>query len=197
MQIREVKDEIRILGWDDSPFDSSVDENVPIVGSVVRGGKPYLDGVLVEEVTVDGFDATKKIAEASCSTKHKDQLRVIMLDGITFAGFNTVDIVEINEKTELPVIVVTRENTNFESFREAMKRLPGFEERWECVERAGDLKKLAMEKGNLYFQHNGIDEQKSKEILKMSASNGLTPEPIRISHLIASAIKRGESVGGA
>lgn len=196
MSIRQVKEEIRILGWDDSPFDSE-DGKVPLVGSVVRGGKPYLDGVLVEHITVDGFDATERIIEASKGTKHRDQLRVLMLDGITFAGFNTVDIQRIYEETGLPVIVATRENTDFEGFRDAMKKLPEFERRWDCVRRAGDLKELSLGEGSLYFQHEGVEEGKARQILEMSASKSLTPEPIRISHLIASAIKRGESIGGA
>ncbi len=196
MTIREVKGEIRILGWDDSSFDDC-DKKIPVVGSVVRGGKPYLDGVLVEEITVDGFDATGVISRASQETKHRDQLRVIMLDGITFAGFNTIDIKEVHRRTGLPVVVVTRKNTNFESFRKAMKGLQDFDRRWECIEKAGDLKELSMDRGNLYFQHVGITEKKTREVLKMCVSNSITPEPIRISHLIASAIKEGESIGGA
>ncbi len=196
MSIRKIKEEIRILGWDDSPF-SEEDERVPIVGSVVRGGKPYLDGVLVEDIAVDGFDATQKIAKASKNTKHRDQLRIIMLDGITFAGFNTVDIEKLHRETDLPVVVVTRKNIDFGKFKKAMEKLPGFKRRWKCIERAGDLKELSMPDGKLYFQNIGISEKKTKELLKMSTSNSLTPEPIRISHLIASGIKEGESIGGA
>ncbi|MFP4116974.1 MAG: DUF99 family protein [Candidatus Aenigmatarchaeota archaeon] len=196
MSITEVKDEVRILGWDDSPFDSD-DNKIPLVGSVLRGGKPYLDGILVEEITVDGFDVTEKIIEATSKTKHRDQLRILMLDGITFAGFNTADIEKIYEDTELPVIVVTRKNTDFKSFRKAMKELPKFEKRWDCVRRAGELKEHSFSKGNLYFQHKGISEEKTREVIEMTASKSLTPEPIRISHLIASGVKEGESIGGA
>ncbi len=197
MTIRKVKDEIRVLGWDDSPFDSENDERIPLVGSIVRGGKPYLDGVLVEEITVDGFDATETIIEASSKTRHRGQLRVIMLDGITFAGFNTVDIEKVYTETDLPVIVVTRKDTDFEGFKAAMKELPGFEKRWKCIKKAGDLKELPLPDGSLYFQYKGIKEESARKVLELTASKSLTPEPIRISHLIASAIKTGESIGGA
>lgn len=197
MPIRKVKPEIRILGWDDSPFEKGGKGKVPIVGSIVRGGKAYLDGVLVEEVEIDGFDATDVISEASSRTKHRDQLRVIMLDGITFAGFNTVDIEKVNERTGLPVIVVTRKDINFEKFEEAMRKLPGFERRWKCVEKAGELKEMEVSGGKIYFQHRGLDENKTREVLKTSISRSQIPEPIRISHLIASAIIRGESIAGA
>ncbi len=196
MSITEVKDEIRILGWDDAPFEPE-DDKIPLVGSVLRGGKPYLDGVLVEEIEVDGFDVTERIIEATNKTKHKDQLRILMLDGITFAGFNTADIERIYEETGIPVLVVTRKNTDFASFREAMEELPGFERRWDCIERAGDMKEFSFSKGNLYFQNKGITEERAKEVIEITATKSLTPEPIRISHLIASGIKEGESIGGA
>lgn len=197
MVIRKVKPEIRILGWDDSPFEKGGEGKIPIVGSIVRGGKAYLDGVLVEEVEIDGDDATDVIIDASNRTKHKEQLRVIMLDGITFAGFNTVDIKKINEETDLPVIVVTRKNTDFGKFREAMEKLPNFEERWSCVEKAGELKEFPVKGEKIYFQHAGIGEDKARRVLKTSISRSLIPEPIRISHLIASAIQKGESVARA
>lgn len=197
MVIRKVKPEIRILGWDDAPFEKGGEGKIPLVGSVVRGGEPYLDGVLVEEIEIDGNDASEVIINASNKTKHKEQLRVIMLDGITFAGFNTVDIQKIYEETGLPVIVVTRKETDFEKFKEAMKNLPNFEERWECVKKAGELKKLSIDDEKIYFQHEGIKEDKAKEVLKTSISKSLIPESIRISHLIASAIQKGESIGGA
>lgn len=197
MTIRKVKPEIRILGWDDGPFERGEEGEIPLVGSVVRGGKPYLDGVLLEEIEIDGKDATDVIIEASNRTKHKEQLRVLMLDGITFAGFNTVDIKKIREETELPVIVVTRSKTDFGKFKEAMKNLPDFDERWECVEKAGKLKEHPVNDEKIYFQHEGIDERKARQVLKISISKSNIPEPIRISHLVASAIQRGESIAGA
>lgn len=194
MSIRKVKSEIRILGWDDSSFERGSEGRIPIVGSIVRGGKPYLDGVLVEEVEIDGEDATDVIIGATNNTKHKGQLRVVMLDGITFAGFNTVDIEEVSEETELPVIAVTRKKTDFEKFRKAMENVPDFEERWKCVERAGEFEKLDLGEDGIFFQYSGIDENKARKVLKTSISRSLIPEPVRISHLIASAIHTGESI---
>ncbi|MFP4045733.1 MAG: DUF99 family protein [Candidatus Aenigmatarchaeota archaeon] len=198
MVIRKVKPELRIIGWDDASFKRDQEDRVPIVGSVVRGGKPYLDGVLVEEIEKDGYDATETIAEAVNRSKHKDQLRVIMLDGVTFAGFNTVDIEELNERTGLPVIVVVRKETDFAKFRKAMEKLPNFDKRWSCIEKAGEMKPVEIGDGKeVFFQHTGIDENKARRVVKTSVSRSLLPEPIRISHLIATAIARGESIGRA
>ena len=105
-----IKDEIRILGIDDSPF-SFRDDSVLLVGCIFRGGK-WLDGVLSTRVEVDGLDATEKIIDMVKNCKFKD-LRVIMLDGLGFGGFNLVDIKKIFRETKLPVIVIIRQMPDF------------------------------------------------------------------------------------
>ena len=110
-----IKREIRILGWDDAPFEKGSSGKVMLVGTVFRGGSS-LDGVLRTEIKIDGLDATEKIISAVQKTKHKD-LRVIMLGGITFGGFNFVDIKELRKKTGLPVLVVIRKKTDITACR--------------------------------------------------------------------------------
>src|SRR3990167_2919872 len=100
---RHIKKELRILGIDDGPFKSG-DRNTILVGTVFRSGF-WLDGVLSTKIKVDGNDSTKKIIEMVNRSRHKAQLRVIMLDGLTFGGMNFADIRAINKKTGLPVIV--------------------------------------------------------------------------------------------
>src|SRR4030067_396332 len=105
---------------------------VLVVGVVFRGGY-WLDGVMHTEVVVDGFDATQKISEMVTSSSHYAQLRVLMLNGITFAGFNIVDIKELNALTELPVIAVTRQKPALARIHEAFQNLPKGEDRWKAV----------------------------------------------------------------
>ena len=96
-----IKPEIRILGIDDGFFLKG-DKETLLVGVVFRGGF-WLDGILSTQVAVDGMDATEKIIEMVMSSRY-DDLRVIMLSGITVAGFNTIDITDLNRQTGLPVI---------------------------------------------------------------------------------------------
>jgi endonuclease V-like protein UPF0215 family len=49
----------------------------------------------------------------------------------------------------------------------------------------------------IYFQFIGMDVEQAKEIITISTIRGVIPEPIRVAHLIASGITRGESVGKA
>ncbi|MGA9387575.1 MAG: DUF99 family protein, partial [Candidatus Bathyarchaeia archaeon] len=107
-RFRIVKPEIRVLGVDDGVFTPHVKGFALIVGVVFRGGY-WLDGVMHTKVRVDGLDATRKIASMIVNSPHHKQLRVIMLNGVTCAGFNVIDIEKLNAGTRLPVIAVTRE----------------------------------------------------------------------------------------
>lgn len=190
-----IKEEIRILGWDDGSFHKGEKGKVILVGTIFRGGS-FMDGMLKTEIKIDGLDATMKIVKAVKKTKHKD-LRVIMLGGITFGGFNFVNIKELYRKTGLPVLVVIRRKTNMKKFREAMKRLPDFEKRWKSVENAGDFFRILLKGKGIYFQKTGLTEEEAKKIIKLTARRGLIPEPLRVAHLIASGIVKGESIGRA
>ncbi|MFB0501966.1 MAG: DUF99 family protein, partial [Candidatus Bathyarchaeia archaeon] len=89
VRFRSVKPEIRVLGIDDGIFVPHTKGVVDVVGVVYRGGY-WLDGVMRTEVEVDGTDATEKIASMIMGSPHYDQIRVVVLNGVTFAGFNVV-----------------------------------------------------------------------------------------------------------
>ncbi|MBU3957820.1 MAG: DUF99 family protein [Nanoarchaeota archaeon] len=81
-----IKPEIRIIGWDDGPFEShrtfgsGAAENqgfssvrkkgkAVLIGVIFRGGN-FFDGILKTEADIDGFDSTKKIADAIMKSKY-------------------------------------------------------------------------------------------------------------------------------
>jgi endonuclease V-like protein UPF0215 family len=139
-----IKPEIRILGIDDSAL---LNEKVMIVGTVFRGGD-WIDGVLRSEITRDGLDATGVIVRMIKNSRHYGQLRIIMLDGVTYGGFNVVDIEELYRETGLPVIVVMRSYPDFEKIRSALRHFSDGEERWGIIKKAGEIEKLATERKN-------------------------------------------------
>lgn len=185
------KREIRILGIDDSPFKKFTKGNVLVVGAVFRGGT-LLDGVLTTKVSIDGNNSTKKLIEMINSSKFKLQLRCIMLNGIALGGFNVVDIKELNKKTRIPVIVVIRKYPDFRRIEETLKRIKKAG-KYKLIEKAGAVEKI----GEIYIQRKGITLKKAKEILKLTCTRSLIPEPIRVAHLIAGGVVSGESKGKA
>lgn len=194
-KFRAIKREIRIIAWDDGPFEFKTKGKDILVGVIFRGGH-FIDGLLKTEIEIDGFDATEKITEKILKTRHKD-LRVVMLDGITFAGFNIVDIKEIYEKTKLSVIVVNRKKPNLQRFVSLIKQMPNPEKRLRCVESAGPVYFTSVKNKNIYFQCYGITKEDASKIIKETSTMSLIPEPLRVAHLMATGFVLGESVGHA
>jgi endonuclease V-like protein UPF0215 family len=186
---RVIKPEIRVLGVDDGAFVPQVKGQVPVVGVVFRGGY-WLDGVMHTEIAVDGFDATNKISLMITSSPHYKQLRVILLNGITFAGFNIVDVKKLNTVTKLPVITVTREKPDLVKIREALQNLSHSEERWQVILSAGETMEVSTRnaEAKVYMQTVGVSKDDAQKILRLTSTRSNIPEALRVAHLIASGI---------
>jgi len=157
-----------------------------------------LDGVLRTYVVVDGLDATEKLSKMINSSRHKNQLKVIMLDGITLGGFNIVDLKELYNETKIPIIVINRRMPDLKSIKKALeKNFLDFEKRWKMILNAGKIKQLKLEKFSIYYQNIGLEDEEAEEIIILSTKHAQIPEPLRVAHLIASGIVKGESEGHA
>jgi len=191
VRFRSVKPEIRVLGIDDGIFVPHAKGVVDVVGVVYRGGY-WLDGVMRTEVEVDGTDATEKIASMIMGSPHYDQVRVVVLNGVTFAGFNVVDIRELSKKVGLPVIAVTQKKPDFEDIRKALENLPEHEKRWKAMENAGKI--IAVRRRGaeepVYMQVAGILEKDAERILRSTSTRSNVPEALRVAHIIASGFAR-------
>jgi len=189
-KFRVVKPEIRVLGVDDGSFIPH-HGYAPIVGVVFRGGY-WLEGVLSTKVKVDGFDATSKIASMITSSPHYCQVRVIMLDGITFAGFNIVNIEDLNHLTKLPIIAITRDKPNFDDIKEALKNLPNSTKRWEAIKAAGKVIVVPTKSRGrkIYMEICGIQKSDAQKIVQLTSTRSHIPEALRVAHFIASGTSR-------
>jgi endonuclease V-like protein UPF0215 family len=185
-KFRTIKREIRVLGVDDGPF-TPHQGYAPVVGVVFRGGY-WLDGVLSTKVKVDGFDATDNISSMIVESTHYRQVRVIMLDGVTFGGFNIVNIKELNVLTKLPIIVVTRDKPDFREIHAALRNLPRSAERWTTVQDAGQIFEVqTRSRGErVYMEICGIQESDARRIVQLTSTRSNIPEALRVAHLVAS-----------
>jgi endonuclease V-like protein UPF0215 family len=186
-----MKDEVRILGIDDASFDKFNDITVRVIGVFFRGGA-FLDGVISTLAQVDGDDATQNIIRMINNTKFKPQTQCIMLDGIAVGGFNIIDVVELNQQTSIPVIVVMRHYPDFPAIEKTLRDL-GMEHKIILLKKAGEITQA----GKLFIQRAGISLQKSQEFLTISCTRSYVPEPIRVAHLIGQGMTYGESRGRA
>jgi len=184
---RVIKSEIRILGIDDGKFIPHTKGNVLLVGVVLRGGC-WLDGVMHTTIAIDGLDVTEKVVSMVNNSPHRRQLRLIMLNGITFGGFNIADIKKLNLLTRLPVISLTHDKPDLDSIYEALKHLTQAEERWQMVLKSGELYEINCKGSKLYMGLAGIDLIDAEQIVKLTSTRGCFPEPLRVAHLVASGI---------
>jgi len=190
-----MKQQIRLLGIDDSPF-VFTDEHTSIIGAIMRGGE-YLECVLKEQITIDGDDSTRVCKKMIENTRHREQLKTVLLDGIALGGFNVVDIEELYNDTNLPVITITRDKPDFDKIKEALKKnFDDWNDRWNLISK-GKLHEIKTKHNPIYVKFIGLSIEEAKEIIKLSTIRGVVPEPIRMAHLIASGIARGESYGKA
>ncbi len=184
-----MKPEIRVLGVDDGKFVPHSQSQARVVGIVFRGGY-WLEGAMSTSISVDGFDATVNIAEMIESSPHYRQLRVVMLNGITFAGFNVVDIKELNDLTGLPIVAVTSKRPNMSEVKAALQNLPEYEKRWNAVLNAGDMFSATTRsaKQKVYLEVVGVSKPIAIEVLRLTSTRSKIPEPLRVAHLVASAM---------
>lgn len=188
-----MKQQVRVLGIDDSPF-SFGDKKALVIGALVRL-PGYLEGVLRGEVTVDGTDSTRAIVDLVSGSRFKDQVKVLMLDGIALAGFNVVDIEEVHAELGVPVLTITRDRPDFEKMRRALEKyFDDWKHRYALMTRL-ELREIRTSHNPIYACGIGLEWSEFADIVRASTIRGVVPEPLRIAHLVASAMVRGESYG--
>jgi len=188
----KTKNGMKVMGWDDGPFEFDQKETVPVVGAVTRGGG-RLDGLVKTEIEVDGLDGTSRLASAIKGSKHRDDVSLLMLDGITFGGFNVIDIKNLAEETGLPVLAATRTRVKLDSFRKALKKLSKSERRWKAVQSAGKIRETSVRGSSIYFQTASLTREDAERVISITSTHSVTPEPIRLANMISRALVLGES----
>ena len=179
-----------LVGFDDAPFERSHRGDVLLVGAVYAGTR--LIGVLSGKVRRDGVNSTVAIARAVRDSRFWPQLHAVLLQGISVAGFNVVDMNLLSQMLQRPVLVVSRRRPDMAAIRRALlQHVPGGSRKWKRIEKAGPVESVA----GLWVQRAGLSPAQAAQVLRDSCSNGNVPEPLRAAHLIAGGIVRGESRG--
>ncbi|MDW5563203.1 MAG: DUF99 family protein [Methanomassiliicoccus sp.] len=190
-----VKRHVRILGIDDSPFDFR-SERALVVGVVARLPM-YIEGIMRTEVQVDGSDANEAISAMVGRSRYREQLRLILFDGVAVGGFNVIDVDMMYRRTGIPCATVTREMPDFDKMEAALRaHFPDWQERLRIIKR-NPLFKIGPRRRSLFASIAGMDAEALEMILGECTVQGRLPEPLRIAHLISSAMVRGESHGRA
>jgi endonuclease V-like protein UPF0215 family len=180
------------IGIDDAPFDRSHRGDVGLVAAVFTRAR--LDGVATGKLRKDGANATAAITQLISSSPFAEHAQVVLLGGITFGGFNVVDIHELHRRLGMPVLVLTRKRPRFRIIRDALlQKVPGGARKWALIEKAGEMQPCA----GLWVQRAGLELGEAAQVIADTTVHGKLPEPLRIAHMIAGAYAQGCSRGGA
>lgn len=189
MRAPSAKPHLRVLAFDDAPF-TFESKTTPVVGLSVSLPS-YVEGVVRGEVTVDGDDATRVLTALVRGSAHLEAARAIFLGGIALGGFNVVDLDALSRATGLPVITVARRKPDFAAMDAAlMLHFPKRPELRHLIH-AHPLFQYPTFPNPIWVSSVGTTEKEASMLIKRSLVRGSFPEPLRLAHLVASAIPPG------
>lgn len=178
---------IRVIGIDDAPFSQEKNSEVNIVGTICSGTR--IEGLLCGSATKDGIDATDNIISMIKNSKFISQLHVVILDGIAIGGFNIIDLKLLSDTLDLPCVAVMRKYPDLNKIDKALRYFEDYQKRKEMMNNAGKI----FDQQGFVFQVVGESPENIGLTLNKITDNGKVPEALRMSHLIGSAIKTGQS----
>ncbi len=190
-----MKAKSRFLGIDDGPFHFG-DVEVPVVGVAVQA-PAYIEGVLMTHARVDGRDATERILGMVRSSRYREGLRMVLLNGIAVGGFNVIDLDGLHHELGVPIVTVTRRAPDLDAIEGALRRkFDDWEARWALIKHHR-IEEVTTRHTPLHVTYVGATRSEVVEALALTTVRGALPEPLRVAHLIAAANVKGESHGRA
>ena len=178
---------IRVLGIAESFKKSCVSST--IAGIVMRRDL-IIDGMVFGTVTIRGNDSTQNILSMFRSLK-RDDINCIMLDGLIISMYNIIHGEEIREKTGVPVIAITFNDS--EGLEDTIQRHFPTESKLklEQYHKLGQRDKILLKTGKFIFvRYWGLSSKEASAIVNSFTLQGAIPEPIRIAKLAARASTR-------
>jgi endonuclease V-like protein UPF0215 family len=180
-----------VVGFDDAPFPYEHRGDVMLVGTIFA--RTRLEGIVSGRVRRDGANSTARMVELLERSQFRDQVRLVLLQGIAVAGFNVVDIDALHRALGVPVLVVARRAPKLALMREALSGVPGASRKWQLIERAGPMEPVR----GVFVQRRGLSLEEASRSLEATTLHGKLPEALRVAHLVAGGITRGTSRGRA
>jgi hypothetical protein len=179
-----------LIGIDDGPFAKGADRDTPLV-AVLMEGCTLVEAVATTRFPIDGHDVSGFLARWIASLRFRDTAQGLVFGGITIAGLAVLDLARIAQETQLPVFCVNRREPTNEAIAAAL-RSAELGDRIELI--AAAPRSIAVAEG-LHVAVAGADAASARRLLLPSIGKSALPEPLRVAHLIAAALARGESRG--
>jgi endonuclease V-like protein UPF0215 family len=175
---------LRVVGVDDGAFSPSkkIGERALLMAALFKGSR--IHAVRVGTIEVDGNDAAIVLQLLLRRLRYD----IVLLSGISFAGFNLIDISKLTRKLHKPIIAISREKPNNKAVKLALREhFKDWKTRWNIVCAAGKLyscKPLASEP-QLYFEVKGATPEYARRVIIGTAFISRVPEPLRVARILA------------
>ncbi len=163
-----------------------------LAGVISRGVMPF--DCRIELVEVDGTDATEKAARIISFLRSRyDTIDIVLLDGVTYAGFNFIDPEMLAETLgeKVDYIIVFRKKPNSQLILAALrKHFADWEKRWSVIGKyVTSPNTMTTRFGRIFFSSN-LETEKALKALEELQVYSPVPEPLRIADMLASAASR-------
>lgn len=178
---------VRVIGFDDGPFEKKRGARVPLVGVVCAGTR--FEGMVFGRVIHDGFGATDEIIRLLADGKFLPQVHLVLLDGIAVGGFNVIDLPRLAEALDRPCVTVMRKHPDLAAVERVLGALSQPARRLATLRRAGPIHAAPP----FHFQVQGAKPDEIARLLPTVTDRGHVPEALRLAHLIGTAIVTGQS----
>ena len=176
-----MKGNVRVLAVDDAPFERGRSSRTLLIGLMFRG--LILEYAVRESVGVDGDDSTEALIRMVLDPKIREEVRVVMTHGTTFAGLNVLDMRKFNEETGVPLIAVTSKMPTSEIERAIESA--GLSEKLYLVRRNPPYIPLRTPRGLCYYSTIGLSGEEAEKIILRYSLESKIPEQLRIVDIVA------------
>ncbi len=132
-----------------------------------------------------------KIIDIFKKTRFGEQIRIIAVNGIGFAGLNIIDVEKIERTTGAKVLSVTRKRPHPSELVKALKAFSKVthKDMKKRLALMSELKELPIYKVGNYHVQTKLEHHEAKMFTETAA------QLLRLSHMIASGVVLGESKG--
>lgn len=191
---------IRVLGIAES-FRRGSEKSV-LAGIVMRSDS-VIDGIGFTQITVGGMDATAGILRLFRSL-HRADINVLMLNGCAISWFNIIDLNEVYNELDIPLICITYEESGSGSGYGSEAKSATLDahiarhfdarerdSRIDAYKRLGDRIPLKLNGDfEILIRFLGMKKVEADALVRKFTIQGKVPDPLRVAKIAARALLR-------
>ena len=158
-----------------------------ILAGVVMRRDRIIDGIVFGRSTFKGNDSTEGILSMFMSL-HRNDVNCIMLGGIVISMYNIIDGEHIRQRTGIPVIAITFEDSKGLEDNIRYHFPHTYDSKLEQYTKIGKRIQIPLRTGkSLFIRYWGLTQKEAKLLLDYFTLQGSVPEPIRVAKHVARA----------